>query len=201
MPVLKVLSCLAAACVLALGATGARAHCDAVDGPVANAARKALETGNVNLVLPYAPASAEEELTATFTEARKVRSLGPEARQLADRAFLETAIRLHRDGEGAAYTGLKPAGLDYGPVVPAAERALETGNLEPVRSVLLEVIDHALGERLAHVRELRAAPVEPRSYGEVAAARARISAELGFVTFAEGLRQAALGKSAAHHED
>jgi hypothetical protein len=38
---------------------GAQAHCDAVDGPVAAAARKALDTKNVNLILPYAPAEAE----------------------------------------------------------------------------------------------------------------------------------------------
>jgi len=33
------------------------------------------------------------------------------------------------------------------------------------------------------------------------AARERISAELGFVTFAEALRQAVLGKIPLHHED
>ena len=88
-----------------------------------------METGNINLVLPYAPASAEEELKATFAEARKVRGLGPDGRKLADRSFMETAIRLHRAGEGAGFTGLKPAGIDYGPMIPAAEGSLETGDL------------------------------------------------------------------------
>jgi hypothetical protein len=92
----------------------AQAHCDSLDGPVAKAVYKALDDGNVNPVLAYAPATAEAEIRAAFEKSRKVRGLGAEARTLADQAFMETVIRLHRAGEGAAYTGLKPAGIDYG---------------------------------------------------------------------------------------
>src|SRR3990172_9513227 len=49
---------------LLLAVPGARAHCDAVDGPGASAAVKALDMKNVNLVLPYLPAASEGELTA-----------------------------------------------------------------------------------------------------------------------------------------
>jgi hypothetical protein len=115
--------------------------------------------------------------------------------------FLETAIRLHRAGEGAPYTGLKQAGIDYGPMIPAAEGALESGELQEVKAVLLPEIDHSLAERLSHARSLRKATAEPTNHADVAAARERISAELGFITFAEGLRQAVLGKTPAHHED
>jgi hypothetical protein len=201
MTVMKTLARFVVASGVVLGVTDARAHCDSVDGPVAKAIQKALETGNINLVLPYAPSTAEAELKSTFAEARKVRALGADARKLADRSFMETAIRLHRAGEGAGFTGLKPAGIDYGPMIAAAERSLETGDLQSVKSVLLEEIDHVLGERLAHIRELRKVSSEPTNYAQVAAARDRISAELGFITFAEGLRQAVLGKTPAHHED
>src|SRR5690242_16809693 len=95
---------------LLLGAPSARAHCDSVGGPVAKAVQKALETGNVLPVLAYAPATAEPEINAAFERSRKVRDLGPDARALADQTFLETVVRFHRAGEGAAYTGLKPAG-------------------------------------------------------------------------------------------
>ena len=78
---------------------------------------------------------------------------------------------------------------------------MRRGDLQSIKSVLIEEIDHVLGERLAHIRELRKVSSEPASYTEVAAARDRISAELGFITFAEGLRQAVLGKTPAHHED
>lgn len=179
----------------------AQAHCDSLDGPVAKAVYKALDDGNVNPVLAYAPATAEPEIRAAFEKSRKVRGLGAEARMLADQAFMETVIRLHRVGEGATYTGLKPAGIDYGPVVPAAEHAVETGDLAKLKAVLTEEIEHALRERLAHVRELKKAPLEPKTAAEVPHSRERISAELGFIIFAESLRQTALGKGAEHHAD
>lgn len=197
----KSLVVLLLAASLALSPRPASAHCDSVDGPVAQAVGKALDNGNVYLVLPYAPASAEAELKDSFAQARTVRALGGEARILADRSFLETAIRLHRAGEGAEYTGVKPAGIDYGPMIPAAERAIETGDTQQVRTVLAEAIEHTLGDKLAHVRELQRASKEPKSAADVSAARERISAELEFITFAESLRQAVLGNLPLHHED
>jgi hypothetical protein len=152
-------------------------------------------------VLAYAPEAAEAEIRAAFDKSRKVRGLNPDVRALADQAFMETVIRLHRAGEGAPYTGLKPAGQDYGPAIPAAEQAVETGDLAKLKAVLAEELAHALQERLAHVRELQKAPREPKTAAEVAQARERISAELGFITFAESVRQAVLGRGAEHHVD
>jgi hypothetical protein len=198
---MKMLSAAIVASGLLLGTQSAQAHCDALGGPVANAAQKALENGNVNPVLAYAPEAAEPEIRAAFDKTRKVRTLGPDAQTLADQSFMETVIRLHRAGEGAAYTGLKPAGTDYGPVIPAAEQAVETGDLTKLKAVLVEEIEHALNERLAHVRELQKAPLEPQTAAEVPHARARISAELGFIIFAEKVHQAMLGKGAEQHVD
>jgi hypothetical protein len=42
--------------------------------------------------------------------------------------FFETAVRLHRAGDEAPYTGLKPAGPDWDPFVPRAEKAIETND-------------------------------------------------------------------------
>ena len=198
---LKMLITAIVAVGIMLGVQNAQAHCDSVDGPVAKAVQKALETGNINPVLAYAPAAAETEIRVAFEKSRKVRGLGADARALADQAFMETVIRLHRAGEGATYSGLKPAGIDYGPVVPAAEHAVETGDLAKLKAVLMEKVEHALSERLAHVRELKKAPLEPKTAAEVLHSRARVSAELGFITFAESVHQAALGKGAEHHAD
>jgi len=41
-------------------------HCDTMDGPVVKAAKRALKTGNVNLILPWVPKKAEDELKKTF---------------------------------------------------------------------------------------------------------------------------------------
>jgi hypothetical protein len=198
---MKKVSIAIVAAALLFGAQNAQAHCDAIDGPVAKAAQKALENGNVNPVLAYAPAAAEAEIRVAFDKSRKVRVQGAEASALADQAFMETVIRLHRAGEGAAYTGLKAAGADYGPVIPAAEHAVETGDLTKLKAVLNELIEHALSERLAHVRELQKVSREPKTTAEVSAARERISAELGLITFAETVHQAIQGKGSEHHVD
>jgi hypothetical protein len=189
----------AVATILSFGGGAAFAHCDSIDGPVARAAERALSTGNVLLILPYAPAAAEPELHSAFASARKVRVLNEDARALADRSFMETAVRLHRLGEGASYTGLKPA-TDHGPAIPAAEKALESGDTASLRQVFSLELEHILHVRLEEARALRGSPIEPATASEVEAARKRVSAELEFVAFAEGLRQAIAGNLAGHHE-
>ncbi len=198
---IKMLAASVLAAGLLFGSQSARAHCDSIDGPVAKAALAALDTGNVNLALPYAPTTFESEIKAAFAQSLKVRALGPEARTLADRAFIETTVRLHRAGEGAAYTGLKPAGIDYGPAIPAAERAIGTGNLAQVKALLAEEVDHALHARFAQVLETKKGVKEPKAAKDVPAARERVSAELGFVTYVEGLRQATHGASGHEHKE
>jgi len=197
----KLLTATVLAAGLLVGPQSAQAHCDSIDGPVAKAALAALDTGNVNLALPYAPAEAESEIEATFAQSLKVRQLGPEAKLLADRAFIETTVRLHRAGEGAAYTGLKPPGIDYGPAIPAAERAIESGNLAEVKALVVEELEHGLHARLAHVAATQKGVREPKTSEDVPAARERASAELGFVTYVEGLSQAVQGAPGHEHKE
>ena len=186
-------------------AAPAAAHCDGEDGPVAAAALRALETGNVHLALPYAPAAAEAEIARAFGQAAAVRGLGPEAKALADRHFMETVVRLHRAGEDAPYTGLKPAGTDYGPAIPAAERALQTGQVGPLAELLARELRHQLAERLERARAHRGAPAEPRTATEVRSARERVGAEFAFIGYVEGVHQALEGgvhaaAAGAHHD-
>lgn len=119
-------------------------HCDTMDGPVITACKKALETGNVNYVLPFAPKKAEVEIKHAFNKTIKARKLGEDAKEVADLWFFENVVRLHREGEGESFTGLKPAGLDWGPVVPRAEEGIKTENpaetIEFLKGVLQEEI-------------------------------------------------------------
>jgi hypothetical protein len=78
---------------------------------------------------------------------------------------------------------------------------MATGDLSTLKAVIGEVIDHAFRERFAHVRDLQSVSREPQSRAEVRQARERISAELGFITFAESLHQAALAANVEHHPD
>jgi Family of unknown function (DUF6448) len=183
---------------LLFGAQNASAHCDALDGPVATAALEALETQNVNLVLPYAPASAEAELSAALDQAVAARASGPATKAVADRYFVETAVRLHRAGEGAPYTGVQPAGTDFGPVIPAAERALETGDTMTLEALLAEEVRHAIRERFTEGMAKQSASKESTTHADVAAARDRVSAEFAFIGLAEGIHRAIEG--AGHSE-
>jgi hypothetical protein len=146
-----------------------------MDGPVVTAARNALESGNVNLILPYAPESAEEEIRKAFEKTVAVRKESEEAKQLADLWFFETVVRLHREGEGAPYTGLKPAGLDWGPVVRKAEKALEEGDPKEVVRFLSHIVEDQIQDRFKRAMSLR-----NYKANDVAAAREYVEAMLGF---------------------
>ncbi len=183
---------------LVFAAPPAQAHCDSENGPVATAALKALEAKNVNLVLPYAPATAEPELTSAFQQAIAVRGTGPVAKSLADRYFMETAVRLHRAGENAPYDGLKPAGTDHGLAIPAAEKAIETGATGDLIALLSEELARGINARFEHVLHSKELPAKATDKSTVPAARERVKAELAFVTYVQGVYAAT--KGGAHAE-
>lgn len=160
-------------------------HCDTLDGPVVQAAIRALDAGNVNLVLPYVRAVGEEEVSDAFDKTRKARALGAEAREVADRYFFETVVRVHRTGEGAAFTGVKPAGLSEGPVIPLAEQAVETGSAAGVYEFLARELKEELEARLSNVTSLAA-----RAGDSVPEAREYVEAMLDFEVFSHRLHEA-----------
>lgn len=160
-------------------------HCDTLDGPVVVAARQALDVDDVDLVLPFVPVDGEDEVRAAFDLTRKARVQGSEARQVADLYFFDTVVRVHRRGEGAPHTGLKPAGLDVGPVIPLAGDAVATGDPEPLVAFLQRAVRAEVQQRLADV-QTRAAGTG----AGVPAARAYTSAMLGFVVWSHRLWRA-----------
>lgn len=87
-------------------------YVDTMDGPVVTAAELALEMENVNYVLPYVKEDLEEELKDAFDKTVIVRELSGEAAEVADYWFFETAVRLHMNGSGKSYTGIKHSGLN-----------------------------------------------------------------------------------------
>jgi hypothetical protein len=173
------------------GPTNASAHCDGMDGPVVTAAKKALETGNVNFVLIWVQKKDEDEIKKAFQKTLAVRKLNPEAKELADMYFFETLVRIHRAGEGAPYTGLKPAGRDLGPAIPAADKAIVDGKLEPLFKLLTNTIHEGLHEQFKNVTAKKNFKQD-----DVEAGRKFIEAYVTFVHYVERLYEAA--KKAAH---
>ena len=130
-------------------------HCDSLSGPVVKMAKRALETGNVRLILPYVPKESEGEVIAAFNKVLPLHQGPNGAHEIADMYFYETVVRLHRAGEGAPYTGLKPAGLDEGPVIPIAESAIETGSDEYLKKKLTDIVATEVEKRFEHMQHLK----------------------------------------------
>lgn len=133
----------------------AAAHCDTLDGPVVLAARPALEKGDVTPVLKWVLPAHEAEIRKAFQSVVAVRAAGGQGRELADRWFFKTLVRVHRLGEGAAYTGLKPAGSETSPFVRAADRALETGSADALVKLVTGDIESGIRQRFALASERR----------------------------------------------
>ena len=174
-------------------AGGARAHCDGLDGPVVAAARVALDSGDVNRLLIWMPEGDAVVLRAVFDRAVAVRKLGAEARALADMSVFESAVRLHRAAEGAPYTGLKPAGRDLGPAIPAADAALETGNDAALIHLLSSRLEQRLHERFVETRGKRGFAAD-----DVAAGRVYVNAYVTFLNFVERVHES-IEQEPGHH--
>ena len=172
----------------------ARAHCDTLDGPVVQTARKALDTGKLNPVLAWVRPQDEAEIKAAFARALAVRKSGPEARTLADTWFFETVVRVHRAGEGAPYTGLKPAGQDLGPAITAADEAIDAGSPAAVEKLLADAVKVGIHERFARLK------AQKRPGEDVVAGRAWVQAYVPYVHYAEGVYEAASRGAGAHAE-
>ena len=169
------------------------AHCDGLDGPVVKAAQKALETGNVNLVLIWVKKTDEAAITKAFQQTLSVRKLSPEARELADMYFFETLVRIHRTGEGAPYTGLKPAGRDLGPAIPAADKALESGSTDQVLKLLSDTMQKGIHEHFQ-------AAIAKKTFDSdnVEAGREYVESYVSFIHYVERLYESASKPSEGH---
>jgi len=172
------------------------AHCDGMDGPVVKAAQQALQIGDVNLVLIWVQKNDEPELRRAFESTLAVRKLSAEAKELADRYFFETVVRLHRAGEGAPYTGLKPAGRDLGPAIPAADRALEEGSIEPVVKLITSTADEGVREQFKE-----ALARKKFNKDDIARGREYVSAYVTYIHYVEHLYEVAKHPAHGHFEE
>jgi hypothetical protein len=184
---------IVAASLALFAANSAFGHCDTLDGPVVQAARTALETGDLNPVLIWVQAEHEPEIRDAFQQAREVRTLGASAGDLADTYFFETVVRLHRQGEGAPFTGLKPAGTDFGPAIPAADRALETASPDDVIVLLTDAFRTGLDEHFEDV-------VAKRNFdrSDIEAGRSYVASYVEYIHYVERIYDAATSPSLHH---
>src|SRR5690554_6009679 len=109
----------------------ASAHCDSYDGPVIKDAMKAFEQQNVELVLKWVEPKYDKIITEKFNQTLKLTGSNEEVNKIIRTHFLETLVRLHREGEGTSFTGLKPVG-SMTPMVEMADNSLDKNDIDYV---------------------------------------------------------------------
>lgn len=168
-------------------------HCDTMDGPVLTAAKEALKTGNVNLVLMWVQKDDEKQIKELFDKTMKLRKQGGEVQELADMYFFENFVRIHRAGEGAPYTGIKPAG-EVEVSIAAADKAIEKGNIDDVLKMLNEQVSKGVQLRFKELMEKKNydknKPDEGREY---------VEKYVLFIHYVEGIFKAAEIESGCPH--
>lgn len=163
-----------------------------MDGPVVADAKNAIEQNNVNYVLKWVSMDSEEEIKNAFDLTMRIRSLSEDAKYLADMYFFETLVRVHRNGEGIGYTGVKPSGEPIDPNIKAADESIALGKLTPLAKLTSSDKLPELERRFARVMELKNFDIN-----DVSAGRAFVEAYVQFFHFAEGGHEA----SHDHHEE
>ena len=174
----------------------ARLHCDTMDGPVVKEAIAALDKGDVTPILKWVKKENEAEIKDAFARTLAARAEGAEAKEVADRWFLETLVRIHREGEGAPYTGLKPAGTELPHFVEAADKVVE-GAL-PVETL----VDHFSSVVTEGLTKRYEAMAEAKKHvnDSVEAGRAYVAAYVEYIHYVEEITARAESSGGHHHE-
>ncbi|MBM3255699.1 MAG: hypothetical protein FJZ08_05300, partial [Candidatus Omnitrophica bacterium] len=160
--------------------TLAFAYCDTMDGPVVADAKIALEKSDITPALKWIKKEAEPELKTTFDKAITESSKGEQEKIKADAEFFDTLVRLHRQGEGFNFSGVKPAGTDLGPAVTGADKALENGSVDSLVQLLTEEVNKGVRERFNNAFEKK-----KRAEENTEAGRAFVQAYIEFVHYVE----------------
>jgi len=168
------------------------AHCDTLDGPVVSSAKIALEKGDVTPVLKWVRNSDEKEIKEIFQKTLAARKSGPEAKEIADRYFFETLVRIHRAGEGAPYTGLKAGPAE--PIIAAVDKALDTGSIDKVVKHVNTNVSEGIQKRFQETLERK-----KHANDNVAAGRKFVEAYVDLTHYVERLFNDAGGQAVHSH--
>ena len=149
----RILPIIFGALLLLFAAAPVSAHCDSYDGPVVKDALKALKTNNVDLVLKWVTEEQEKEIVPLFNKTYSLHSGDKQVYTIVEKHFLETLVRLHRETEGAPFTGLKPAGTTK-QIIQMTDNTITEGNVEGFLVSFDKHIDQVVREKYQKVANL-----------------------------------------------
>lgn len=168
------------------------AHCDTIDGPVVQDARKALEAKDVTPVLKWVRAKDEKGVREAFKKA--LAAQGKKQQQAAEKKFFESLVRVHRASEGASFAGLKPAG-EVEPVIAEADKALTGGSPDSLSKMVTDAVAKGIRQRYERVTEAQKHKDESVEKG-----REYVAAYVEYTHYVERLQNDAEGNAAHHGE-
>lgn len=131
----------------------ALAHCDSYDGPVIADARKALEANNPELVFKWISKEQENDVITLFNKTMALKNSDREIYQVVEKYFFETLVRLHRETEGAPYTGLKAPGTTK-QIIQMSDQALSSGDIDNLVIKLNKHVGSVILEKYRKTAEL-----------------------------------------------
>lgn len=149
--------------ILMLISTPTYAHCDSYDGPVIQDALKALDQKDIRPVLKWIEKDHEAEITSLFYKTLDLKKKDTEVYGIVEKHFLETLVRLHREGEGAPFTGLKPAGSTT-PMINMADESIAKEDVDSLLSKLTTHLQKEITEKYEKV--IRLSKVKENSLAE-----------------------------------
>lgn len=161
------------------------AHCDTLDGPVIQDARKAIEAKDITPVLKWVKPKDEKTVRAAF---QKVLEGKVKSHDVTEHQFFATLVKIHRAGEGAPFTGLKPAGA-VEPAVAEADKALASGSSDALVELITGDIAAGIKKRFEH-----AAATYKHKDESVAQGREFVEAYVAFTHYVERIHQDATAK-------
>ncbi|MBI5589505.1 MAG: hypothetical protein HY881_03375 [Deltaproteobacteria bacterium] len=189
----KTFLALTIAASLVLGMHGyAAAHCDTLDGPVIQDARKALDTKDVTPVLKWVRSKDEKSVKDAFNKALSAR--GQKQQEAAEIKSFETLVRIHRAGEGASFSGLKPAG-EVEPAIAEADKALADGTADSLVKIITDTVTRGIRQRYE-----KAAEALKHKDESVQKGREFVAAYVEYTHYVERLSMDA-GSESAHHAE
>ena len=169
------------------------AHCDTMDGPVVIAAKKAIETKNPNYFLIWVQGKDEAKILEEFKKTLDERAKDRKNTEAIDIAFFGNLVKIHREGEGAEYTGLKPAGSNMNPLLPVADEAIDSGSSVKFETFLSDALRKEVNDRFKEVIEKKNYPLE-----NVQGGREYIESYVTFLHWTEGLYEKLESKESEH---
>mgnify|MGYP001767212779 CR=1 FL=1 len=189
---LRIFLLLTVTTALTLGIYGfAVAHCDTLDGPVIQDARRTLETKDVIPVLKWVKQKDEKAVRAEFAKALSAK--GKKNADAAENQFFKTLVKIHRAGEGAPFTGLKPAG-EVEPAIAEADKALASGSADALVKLATDDVADVIRTRYE-----RAAATYKHKDESVEQGREFVEAYVVFTHYVERIHMDATAKG-AHDE-